>query len=90
MIRKRDPRGAARRGADHSDLGYGVDAPAPTPQYVPPAQAGVPCVAFAPQLATFSDGTQRMIVPLSDRVIGRVDVGKNGTRRLLVVEVSNG
>lgn len=69
---------------------HSVDAPAPLAQYVPPAQAGVACVAFVPQLATFSDGTQRMIVPLSDRVIGRVDVGKNGTRLLLVVEVSNG
>ena len=68
---------------------HSVDAPAPLAQYVPPAQVGIPCVAFVPQLATFSDGTQRVIVPLGDRVIGRVDVGKNGTRRLLVVEVES-
>jgi hypothetical protein len=27
---------------------HSVDAPAPLAQYVPPAQAGIPCVAFVP------------------------------------------
>lgn len=84
MIRKRDPRGAARRGSDNADLGYSVDAPAPLAQYVPPAQAGVPCVAGRPCIATFSDGTQRRIVPLGSRVIG---AGGKVQRR--VVEVEN-
>lgn len=84
MTRKRDPRGASRRGADHSDLGYGVDAPAPLAQYVPPAQAGVPCVAMQPCVATFSDGTQRVIVPLGSRVIGA-----GGAIRRRVVEIES-
>ena len=85
MTRPRDPRGANRRGSDNVDLGYIVDVPAPLAQYVPPAQAGVPCVAFAPQLATFSDGTQRVIVPLGSRVIG---AGGKVARR--VIGITNG
>lgn len=81
----RDPRGASRRGSDNADLGYSVDVPAPTPQYIPPAQVGIPCVAFVPQLATFSDGTQRMIIPLGSRVIGA-----GGAIRRRVTGISNG
>lgn len=61
-----------------------VDVPAPLAQYVPPAQAGVPCTAMQPCIATFSDGTQRVIVPLGSRVIGA-----GGVVRRRVVEVIN-
>ena len=63
---------------------YGVDVPAPLAQHVPPAQAGVPCTAMQPCSATFSDGTQRRIIPLGSRVIGA-----GGAIRRRVVEIEN-
>ena len=86
MSRPTDPRGANRRGSGWGDdIGYSAErtTTTPAPRYVAPEPDGVKCAPFVPQLATFSDGTQAVIVPLGDRVIGRL--GDAQARR--VVEI---
>lgn len=72
MTRPTDTRRANRRGSGWGDeIGYTADAPTFTPQASYAPEQGAACQAFVPQLATFDDGTQAVIVPLGDRVIGR-------------------